>query len=73
MSKKFVRREKDKHTLAEKEELGNLCKRFKKEYDAKSEKNKDKANWSERVRKRTKMLPKEGYLAHAVRTYYPDL
>ena len=73
MSKKFVRGEKDKYTLAEKEELGKLCKRFKEEYDAKVEQNKDKANWSKRERKHTKMLPKEGYIARAVRAYYPDL
>ena len=37
MSGKFARGEKEKYSLAEKDELGKLCKRYKEEYDTKAE------------------------------------
>ena len=73
MSRKFVRGEKDKYDLAEKEELGMLCKKYKDEYDAKVEELKNKVNWNDKMKKHTQNLPREGYVARAVREYFPDI
>ena len=73
MSRKFVRGKNDKYSLVEKDELGKLCKKYKDEYDAKVDEYKKQVNWNDKMKKHTKKLPREGYLARAVREYYPDL
>ena len=62
---KFKRTDKEKYSLSEKEELGKLCVKYK-EY-------KSAANYNEKRKKHTAKLPREGYLARAVREYYSDL
>ena len=73
MSQKFARGEEDKYSLDEKNEFGKQCKMYKEEYDAKVEECKKEVNWNDKIKKHTNKLPREGYLAHAVRAYYPDL
>ena len=46
MSRKFVRGKNDKYSLVEKDELGNLCKKYKDEYDAKIDEYKKQVNWN---------------------------
>ena len=65
--RKFNRREKDKYSLSEKDELGKLCVKYKEEYDKKINENKSTVNFNERRKKHTTKLPKEGYIARAVR------
>ena len=60
MRRKFVPGEKDKYCLAEKEEIGKLCKKYKDEYDAKCEEFKNSVNWDDKVKKQAQKLPKEG-------------
>ena len=72
MSRKIVRGKNDKYSLVKKYEFGKLCKKYKDEYDAKVE-YKKQVNWNDKMKKHTKKLPREGYLARAVREYYPDL
>ena len=73
MSRKFFRGKNDKYSLVENDELGKLCKKYKDEYDAKVDEYKKQVNWNNKMKKHTKILPREGYLARAVREYYPDL
>ena len=62
---KFIRAERGKCSMEEKEALGKLCKQYKHEFDAKA------AELS--MKKHTKPIPREGYIARAVRGFYPDL
>ena len=71
--RKFLRGEKNKYSLKEKQELGELIKKYKTEYDDEVEKNKVKINYNDKLKKHTKKLPREGYLAKAVREFFPDL
>ena len=71
--RKFIRAERGKYTLEEKEALGKLCKEYKDEYDLKIKETADKLNYNEKMKKHTKSSPCEGYIAHAIREYYPDL
>ena len=73
MSRKFAHGKNDKYSLVEKDELRMLCKKYKDEYDAKVDEYKKQVNWNDKMKKHTKKLPREGYLARAVREYYPDL
>ena len=73
MSQKFARGEEDKYSLDEKDEFSKLCKKYKEEYDAKVEECKKEVNWNDKIKKHTNKLLREGYLARAVREYYPDL
>ena len=73
MSRKFVRGKNDKYSLVEKDELGKLCKKYKDKYDAKVDGYKKQVNRNKKLKKHTKKLPREGYLACVVREYYPDL
>ena len=50
-----------------------MCVKYKEEYDKKVEENKNAVNYNERRKKHTAKLPREGYLARAVREYYSDL
>ena len=71
--RKFKRGNKDMYSLSEKGKLGKLCVKYKEEYDKKVDENKDAINYNERRKKHTTKLPREGYLARAVREYYTDL
>ena len=71
--RKFKRTDKEKHSLSEKEELGKLCVKYKEEYDKQVEEYKNAVNYNERRKKHTAKLPREEYLARAVREYYSDL
>ena len=50
-----------------------MCVKYKEEYDKEVEENKNAVNYNERRKKHTAKLPREGYLARAVREYYSDL
>ena len=71
--RRFNRRDKDKYFLSEKDELGKLCVKYKEEYDIKINKNKSTVSFNERREKHTAKLPREGYIALAVREYYKGL
>lgn len=72
--RKFIRAERGKYSMEEKEALGKLCKQYKNEFDAKStELSKKVINYNDKMKKHTKPVPREGYIARAVRDFYPDL
>ena len=71
--RKFSRNERDKYTLEEKNALGQLCKRYKAEYEITAAENSQKVIFNEKRRKHVKILPRGGYLARAVRDFYSDL
>ena len=50
----FIRAERGKYTLEEKEALGKLCKEYKDEYDLKIKETADKVNYNEKMKKHTK-------------------
>ena len=52
--RKFIRVERDKYSLEEKESLEKLCKRYKEEYDAKVEENSKKLNYNDEMKEHTK-------------------
>ena len=54
MSRKFAREEKQKYSLAEKEELGKLCKWYKEEYDTKAVAFENDMNWDNKMKNHTK-------------------
>ena len=60
MLRKFVRGKNDKYSLAEKDELANLYKKYKDEFDAKVDEYKKQVNWNDKMKKHTKNLPREG-------------
>ena len=59
--------------IPQKEALGKLCKEYKDEYDLKIKETADKLSYNEKMKKHTKSSPREGYIASAVRGFYPDL
>ena len=67
--RRFSRTDRDKHTLPEKNALGKLCKSYKKEYELLVSENSQIVNYSEKRRKHVKTLPREGYVARAVREF----
>ena len=69
----FERKKSGKYSLKEQTELGNLIKKYKEEYDSLAEENKNKVNYVRRLRQHTKILPRDGFIAKAVREYYDDL
>ena len=71
--RKFIRAERGKCTLEEKETLGKLCKEYKDKYDLKIKETANKLNYNEKMKKHTKSSPRVGYIALAVREYYPAL
>ena len=72
--RKFIRAERGKYSMEEKEALGKLCKQYKHEFDAKTaELSKKVINYNDKMKKHTKPIPREGYIARAVRDFYPDL
>ena len=69
----FERNKSGKYGLKERTELENLIKKYKEEYDSLVEENKDKVNYDRRLRQHTKILPRDGFIAKAVREFYHDL
>ena len=69
----FKRGAKDKYSMFEKEELGKLCVKYKEEYNQNVEQHANDVTFNDKRKKHTTQLPREGYLARAVREYYPDL
>ena len=69
--RKFIRAERGKYTLEEKEALGKLCKEYKDEYVLKIKETADKLNYNGKMKKHTKSSLREGYIARAVREFYP--
>ena len=57
--RKFIRVERDKYSLEEKESLEKLCKRYKEEYDAKVEENSKKLNYNDEMKEHTKKHPEK--------------
>ena len=55
------------------EALGKLCTRYKDEFDAIVQNNVKKVNFSDKRKKDTKTVSREGYVTKAVRGFYPDL
>lgn len=72
-TRQFTRGEKHKYSLDEKVALGELCKKYKKEYDEKSVEMSKMVNWNDKTKKHANRQPHQGFLARAVREFYPDL
>ena len=67
LERKFERGQLGKYSLEEKNEFGKLCKKYKNEYDNIVEENKDKPKYDIRLKQHSKMLPRKGFIAKAVR------
>ena len=65
--------QKDKYTLAEKQELGQLVEKCKKEHDEEVKKLNGKTCYDYKRKKHVLVTPKQGYLAKACRSFYDDL
>ena len=58
---KFIRAERGKYSVEEKEALGKLCKQHKHEFDAKAaELSKKVISYNDKMKKHTKPIPREG-------------
>ena len=71
--RKFTRAERGKYSLEEKEALGNLCKKYKIEYDEKMNSASGQVNFNVSRKKHTNPALRQGYIAKAVREFYSDL
>ena len=72
MGKTFVRG-KEKYSLAEKKELGELVEKYKKEYDKEVKALQGKTHYDYKRKKHVPIKLKQGFLATAVREFYSDL
>ena len=72
MGKTFVTG-KEKYSLAEKKELGELVEKYKKEYDKEVKTLQGKTHYDYKRKKHVPIKPKQGFLATAVREFYSDL
>ena len=72
-TRQFKRGEKDKYSLEEKAALGELCMKYKKEYNDKCAELNKMVNWNSKTKKHANRQPNEGFLSRAVREFYPDL
>ena len=70
--RKFIRAERRKYSMEEKEALSKLYKQYQHEFDAKAAELSKVINYN-KMKKHTKPIPREGYIARAVRDFYPDL
>ena len=71
---KFIRAERGKYSMKEKEALAKLCKQYKHEFDAKTtELSRKVINYNDKMKKHTKPILREGYISRAVSDFYPDL
>ena len=71
MEKTFVRG-KEKHSLAEKKELGELVEKYKKKYAKEVKALQGKTHYDYKRKKHVPIKPKQGFLATAVREFYSD-
>ena len=71
MEKTFVRG-KEKYSLAEKKELGELVEKYKKKYDKEVKALQGKTHYDYKRKKHVPIKPKPGFLATAVREFYSD-
>ena len=55
IERKFKRVDKDKYSLAENNELGKLCPKYKEEYGKKIDENKNTVNFNEKRKKHIKI------------------
>ena len=72
-SRKFLRAERGKYSLEEKNALGELVKKYKEEYYKQVENSAIQINYNGKMRKHTKKTPREGFIARAVGEFYDDL
>ena len=63
----------EKYSLKEKHELGQLITKYKSKYDDYVTQNQNRINYNHNLKRHTEKLPKEGYMARAVREFYSDL
>ena len=69
----FVR-EKEKYSLAEKKALGELISKYKEKYDKEKEELQGKTRYDKKRKRHVQIKPQQqGFLAAAVREFYPDL
>ena len=68
-SRKFLRAERGKYSLEERNALGELVKKYKEEYDKQVENSATQINYNAKNEK----TPHEGFIARAVREFYDDL
>ena len=67
--RKFARGGNKKYSLKEKHELGQLIKKYKSEYDDYVTQNHFRINYNDKLKRQTEKLPKEGYMARALREF----
>ena len=72
MGKTFVK-SKEKYSLEEKKELGELVEKYKKEYDKEVKVLQGKTHYDYKRKKHVPIKPKQGFLATAAREFYIDL
>ena len=66
-------RAREKFSLSEKKELGELVEQYKKKYDEVVASLKGQTSYDYRTKKHVQKKPKQGFLATAVREFYSDL
>ena len=66
-------RAKEKVSLNEKKELGELVENYKKKYDEEVAALRGQTTYDYRTKKHVPKKPKQGFLATAVREFYSDL
>ena len=66
-------RSKEKFSLNEKKELGELVEKYKKKYDEEVAALRGQTTYDYRTKKHVPKKPKQGFLATAVREFYSDL
>lgn len=71
--RKFHRAERNKYSLEEKMALGELCKKYKKEFDQISLENAHSIKFNAKKRKFTQVIAPSGWASRAVREFYFDL
>ena len=72
-SRKFIRSEYNKYSLEERISLGELCKKYKDEFDEKLQNNLHATNYNAKKRKHCQVTSKVGWASKAVREFYEDL
>ena len=71
--RKFIHAEGGKYSMEEKKALGKLCKKYKHEFDVRAAELSKKVINYNKMKKHTKPILREGYIARAVRDFYLDL
>ena len=73
IGRKFGRDTHRKYSLQERTALGQLCQRYKNQYEKQVTNDRNKVTYNSKKRKHTEINPKEGWVSRAVREFYPDL